>query len=189
MGFWQAATTFAELINQLLMDTSTMIFLCIGLFAVIGGLYYFFYSKEKKAVAAATPAAATVAPQQLQLQAYERLVILAERVALPNLISRCNQPGLDKSGMQLLLTQTIKQEFEHNLSQQIYVTADAWNAVRTFKDQNIHVINQVAAILPATATGANLNKNILDVLMQQPQGSMHGLVQEAISYEAKKIMR
>ncbi|MFM2363004.1 MAG: hypothetical protein RLZZ316_1906 [Bacteroidota bacterium] len=166
-----------------------MIFFCIGLFAVIGGLYYFFYSKEKKEVAAITPAAATVAPQQLQLQAYERLVILAERVALPNLISRCNQPGLDKSGMQLLLTQTIKQEFEHNLSQQIYVTADAWNAVRTFKDQNIHVINQVAAILPATATGADLNKNILDVLMQQPQGSMHGLVQEAISYEAKKVMR
>ena len=125
----------------------------------------------------------------MQLAAYERLVILADRIAIPNLISRSNQPGLSKTDMQQLLTQTIKQEYEHNLSQQIYVSADAWEAVRNLKDQNIHLINQVASVMPAEANGLDLNKKILDFVLNQPQGAMHTLVQEAISGEAKKLMK
>ncbi|HTL10432.1 MAG TPA: hypothetical protein VL307_19290, partial [Chitinophagaceae bacterium] len=125
----------------------------------------------------------------LQLTAYERLVILADRIAIPNLISRTSEPGLSKTQMQQLLTQTIKQEFDHNLSQQIYVSADAWEAVRNLKDQNIHLINQVASVLPAEANGLDLSKKILDFVLNQPHGSMHTLVQETISGEAKKLMR
>ena len=91
--------------------------------------------------------------------------------------------------MQQLLTQTIRQEFDHNLSQQIYVSADAWEAVRNLKDQNIHLINQVASVLPAEANGLDLSKKILDFVLNQPQGSMHTLVQEVISAEAKKLMK
>jgi hypothetical protein len=42
--------------------------------------------------------------------------------------------------------------------------------------------------LPAEATGLDLNKNLIDLIMQQPQGSMHTMVQDALSYEAKKLM-
>jgi hypothetical protein len=90
--------------------------------------------------------------------------------------------------MQQLLTQTIKQEFDYNLSQQIYVSAAAWDAVRNLKEQNIMIVNQLAAILPDDLNGAEFNKKIIEFVMNQPQGSMHSLVQEALSYEAKKIL-
>lgn len=179
---------------QSIMDTATII-VSIAAMLLVGIIYYYFYQKEKKA-AGIPPAVNTTNSQpaaagtsQMQLAAYERLVILSERIAIPNLISRCNQPGLTKTDMQQLMTQTIKQEFEHNLSQQIYVTAESWEAVRTLKDQNIHLINQVAGVLPPEANGMDLNKKILDFLMGQQQGSMHILVQDALSYEAKKIMK
>ena len=175
------------------METSVIV-TSIGVLVALLILYYYFYQKDKKSLPdeikpAAAPPAATGAVYSLQLQAYERLVILADRIAIPNLISRNSQPGLAKTDMQILLTQTIKQEFDHNLSQQIYVSADAWEAVRNLKEQNIHLINQVASILPAEANGLDLNKRLLDFVLNQPQGSLHTLVQEAISAEAKKIMK
>ncbi len=175
------------------MDTSVII-ISVGALLAVLALYYYFYQKDKKAVPEAIQPITTAVPaqtaatRQLQLQAYERLVILADRIAIPNLISRNSQPGLGKTDMQVLLTQTIKQEFDHNLSQQIYVSAEAWDAVRNLKEQNMHLINQVASILPPEANGMDLNKKLLDFVMNQPQGSLHNLVQEAVSHEAKKLM-
>ena len=176
------------------METSTIL-ISIGVLIALLIVYYYFYQKDKKALPEEikkvnTPAAAAPASTQpLQLAAYERLVILADRIAIPNLVSRTSEPGLSKTQMQQLLTLTIKQEYEHNLSQQIYVSADAWEAVRSLKDQNIHLINQVASVLPAEANGLDLSKKILDFILNQPQGSMHTLVQETISGEAKKLMK
>ncbi|MBV4360133.1 DUF7935 family protein [Pinibacter aurantiacus] len=175
------------------LSTTQMVLVVIALAVIIGGLYFFYYLRDKKELKkteAEKPARPEAnASTSLQLQAYERLVILAERIALPNLISRLNQPDANKTEMQLLLTNTIRQEFEYNLSQQIYVTGQAWEAIRTLKEQNIHLINQVALILPPDASGQELNRKLLEVIMSQPQGSMHGLVQEALSFEAKKIMQ
>jgi hypothetical protein len=174
-----------------MMDTSTII-ISIGVLIALLILYYYFYQKDKKTVAEeikTVPTTASAGTQPLQLAAYERLVILADRIAIPNLISRSSQPGLSKTEMQQLLTQTIKQEYDHNISQQIYVSADAWDAIRNLKDQNIHLINQVASVLPAEASGMDLNKKILDFVLNQPQGSLHNLVQDAISAEAKKLMK
>ena len=125
----------------------------------------------------------------LQLQAYERLVMLAERIAIPNLISRVNQPGLSAREMQLLLLESIKQEVEYNATQQIYVSPVAWEAVRNLKDQNMLIINQVAATLASEATSTDLNKMLLDFVITQKKGALHSIVLEALNYEAKKIMK
>jgi hypothetical protein len=124
----------------------------------------------------------------LRLQAYERLVLLAERIALPNLISRLNQPGLSAVEMKVILTENIKHEFEYNSTQQLYVSPVSWDSVRNLKEQNIMVINQVAAMLPPTASSSELNKKILEVLMAQPQGALHEMVLQALNFEAKKLM-
>ena len=176
-----------------MIDTRTIL-ISIGVLIALMVVYYYFYRRDKKSlpatdlspiVASTPPAPATHA---MQLAAYERLVILADRIALPNLISRSNQPGLGKQEMQLLLVQTIRQEYEHNLSQQIYVSAEAWEAVRNLKDQNIHLINQVASVLPPDAEGVELNRRILDFIVSQPQGSLHTLVQDAVSEAARRLM-
>lgn len=162
-----------------------------------GALAYLFWKQrqeikkgEKKEAAADTAGAVSggVPVRQMQLQAYERLILLTDRIALPNLISRVNQPGLSGREMQSLLTQSIRQEFEHNITQQIYVSAEAWDAVRNFKEQNLLIINQVASFMPEEATGIDLNKHLLDLLVQSPKASLQTIVSEALSYEAKKLM-
>ncbi len=125
----------------------------------------------------------------LQLQAYERLVLLTERIALPNLISRLNQPHLSAAEMKAVLVENIRQEFEYNNTQQLYVSQVSWDAVRNLKEQNILVVNQVTASLPPTASALDLNKKIMEILLSQPSGAIHELVLQALNHEAKKLMR
>lgn len=125
----------------------------------------------------------------LRLQAYERLVLLTERIALPNLISRLNQPGLSAVEMKVILTENIRQEFDYNSTQQLYVSPVSWDAVRNLKEQNIMVVNQVAASLPPQSTAADLNKKILEILMSQQNGALHEMVAQTLNHEAKKLMQ
>src|SRR5438132_8437975 len=111
----------------------------------------------------------------LRLQAYERLVLLTERIALPNLIGRLSKPGISAYEMKVILVENIKQEFEYNNTQQLYVSPVSWDAVRNLKEQNIMLVNKVAASLPGTASGPELNKKILELLMAQP-GALHDMV-------------
>ena len=144
-------------------------------------------SKNKKQPAGETSNDAST--RALQLQAYERLVLLTERIAIPNLISRSNQPGLSARDMQLLLLDNIKQEYDYNASQQIYVSLTAWDAVKKLKEQNMLVINQVGSGLPAGATGIDLNRKLLEVIMSTQNGAVHEIVLEVLNLEAKKAMR
>ena len=176
--------------------TPTQMTISIVIALVLGGALAFLFWKQRKeakelldkhekqkAAAAAPPT------QPLQLQAYERLMLLVDRIALPNLISRTTAAGLSARDMQLLLTQTIRQEFDHNITQQIYVSAEAWEAVRNLKDQNLLIINQIASFLPAEASGADLNKSILEMLLQNPKASLHHVVSEVLGFEARKLMK
>lgn len=125
---------------------------------------------------------------RLRLQAYERITLLTERIALQNLLSRHTNAGLSCRQMQMTLIDSIKQEYEYNMSQQIYVSPEVWRAVNNLKEQNIYIINQLAATLPAQASGMDLNKHIIDYLINNSNASLHNIVLEAINYEAKKIM-
>ncbi len=134
------------------------------------------------------PSSPNISPFQLQLQAYERLILFAERIALPNLVNRLNAQGLSSKDMQAILNETIRQEYDHNVTQQIYVSAEAWDAVKNLKEQNIFIVNQVASFLPQDATAADLSKNLLEMIMANPKASLHGVVAEVLSYEAKKVL-
>lgn len=169
------------------MDDNTLTLIIASAALLISLITFYLFNKEKQNKPAPMPVAESTRP--LQLQAYERLVLLADRIALPNLISRANQPGISAREMQALLIGSIKQEVEYNTSQQIYVSAAAWGAVLNLKDQNMLVINEIAATLPEDAKAIDLNKKLLDFVMQQQNGSLHSIVTEALNYEAKKLMQ
>lgn len=124
----------------------------------------------------------------LRLQAYERLVLLCERIALPNLISRVSQPGLSAREMQFLLVEAIKQEYEYNASQQIYVSEASWEAVRSLRDQNLLMINSIAKSLPKDATATELNRGLMEAMMQEEKAAVHTYATNILNAEAKKIM-
>ena len=164
-----------------------MISLIVGLLALLVSFYNFYLINQQRKKPATKGDVYSSRP--LQLQAYERLVVLAERIALPNLISRASQPGLSGRQMHSLLLESIKQEYEYNASQQIYVSPVAWEAMRNLKDQNMLIINQVASAMPPEASGLDLNKVLLDFSMNDKKGTLHSIVLEALNYEAKKLMK
>ena len=125
---------------------------------------------------------------KLRLQAYERLTLLTERIALQNLISRIPNAGVTAKQMQGALVEAIKTEYEYNISQQVYVSPEAWRAIHNLKEQNIYIVNQLTATLPFQASAMDLNKQIIDYLMSNPKASLHTIVLEALNFEAKKIM-
>jgi len=173
--------------------TNTQLYLALAIAFALGGTLAFLLWKQRKEAKIEMEKRRKQAPSQkpsgsLQLQAYERLILLADRIALPNLINRVNQSGLSTREMQALLTQSIRQEFDYNITQQIYVSPEAWEAVRNLKDQNLLIINQVASFMPPDATGTDLNKSILEMLMQNPKASLHTVVGDVLSFEAKKLL-
>jgi len=160
--------------------------LVLSIFALLIAIFSLYRGARQKPVVVSGERSESTS---LRLQAYERLVLLAERIALPNLISRLNQPGLSALEMKIILTENIKQEFEYNSTQQLYVSPVSWDSVRNLKEQNIMIIHQVASSLPSDASATVLNKKILEVLMAQPQGALHEMVLQALNFEAKKLMK
>lgn len=77
----------------------------------------------------------------LKVQAYERFLLYLERVQLPVLVKRVYVPGIEKGVFHLELLQNVREEFEHNLAQQLYVSQSTWNAVKNAKEELVNQIN------------------------------------------------
>ncbi len=97
----------------------------------------------------------------VRMQAYERLVLLLERIEPAGLLIRTNVPGMTALQLQTALIQTIRSEFEHNLSQQLYVSATVWEMVRNAREESIKRINSAAMKLSPEATSADLAGMVL----------------------------
>ncbi len=158
---------------------------------VLGGLFVWYIIKNKDTgihQEAKPESVGTKETRQLQLSAYERLALLSERFKLENLISSLYQNGFSAREMQQAMIQTIRQEYAHNITQQIYVSAAIWSAIEKMKDQNIFIVSQLASTLTAEATAMDLNKAILEFTMANPEVTMNKLVLEAVQFEAKKLL-
>lgn len=105
----------------------------------------------------------------IRLQAYERMVLFLERMAPDSLILRCYQPGMDLKLLQGVMTKNIRDEWEHNLSQQIYLTSESWSRIREAKDEMINTINSSAVSLAPDADPTTLAATIFAA--QQSQSS------------------
>ena len=123
----------------------------------------------------------------LRLQAYERLSLFADRVTLKNLVSRIHATGYTAEELKAGLTETIRQEYEHNITQQIYVNPEVWKAVTNLKEQNIYIINQLATALPPQAPAVELSKLLLEYA-GSTNAELSAIVLDAIQYEVKKLL-
>jgi hypothetical protein len=106
----------------------------------------------------------TITP--IRLQAYERVVLFLERISLESLIVRVSNADMSASQLHTVLLNTIRSEFEHNLSQQIYMSAQAWEVVKSARSNMIKTINNEADKLPANSTGMELTKRLFDRIME-----------------------
>lgn len=107
----------------------------------------------------------------IKIQAYERLILLMERISLEQLAFRLDASWLDLPVMafQELVLQEIRQEFTHNLVQQMYVSEEVWNQVVQAKDQVIAQLNFASGSLGEGATGRDL---LRAAFLQVEEGSL-----------------
>ncbi len=103
----------------------------------------------------------------LRLQAYERIILYLERISPESLILRVNKPGYNCQQLQTELLNTIRIEWEHNLSQQLYVTQKSWEVVKNAKVNIIQLINVSADKVKKDSPSLNLSKAILSSIMDQ----------------------
>lgn len=82
----------------------------------------------------------------LRLQAYERMALFLERISLGKLLLRVKPAGNSKEDYENQLIHTIDMEFEHNLAQQIYLSGECWNVIKTAKNATIGMIRKAGKI-------------------------------------------
>lgn len=123
----------------------------------------------------------------LRFQAYERLVVFLERIKPENLISRNSEPGLTAGDCRFLMVKSIQAEYDHNVSQQIYVSTESWEAVSNAKEQLINLINSIAEKLPRDAEGKMLDKQLLELSFHEQEFPVRTAL-KILNSEAKKLM-
>ena len=97
----------------------------------------------------------------LRLQAYERTVLFLERINPANLLVRLYVPGMSAIEMHKIIIADIRSEYQHNISQQIYVTEMTWAVVKKIKEETIGIISSAANALPTEASSMDLSKSVL----------------------------
>ncbi len=97
-----------------------------------------------------------------RLRAYERLTLLVERITPENLIPRVLKSEMPLQKFQGMLIHSIREEYEHNLSQQIYVSDEAWNRIVTTKESLIKLINMAASAVPQGGGAIDMSKVIFE---------------------------
>lgn len=105
----------------------------------------------------------------VRLQAYERMVLFLERIAINSLVVRVAPKGQDKSGYENLLIKQIENEFEHNLSQQIYMSDECWNIIKAAKNATIQIIR--SAGMSEADSADKLREDILNQGMEKQSPS------------------
>ncbi|MCK4661218.1 MAG: hypothetical protein KAT68_00020 [Bacteroidales bacterium] len=102
----------------------------------------------------------------IRLQAYERLTLFLERISPQSMIMRTQKPNMTCKQLQTKLLSTIRSEFEHNLSQQVYISNKAWEVIKNSKENTVKIINSASGKLKPNAPAMELSKNIIETIFE-----------------------
>lgn len=105
--------------------------------------------------------ASTVMP--IKLRAYERLMLVLERTSPNTIVINTIKPGMTNFELQTQLLASIRQEFAHNVSQQIYISNELWTAIKSTQESLIQLINSCASKTEPNENAASLAELIIQV--------------------------
>ena len=151
-----------EILMDILKITIPALLVLIAAWLVLRGMTKNDQDKRRQELILQT--SRTVTP--IKLQAYERIVLFLERISLESMLVRVSSPGMNASQLHSALLTTIRSEFEHNLSQQIYMSPQAWEVVRNARSNMIKIINSEMEKMPEKASGMELSRKLLETIME-----------------------
>lgn len=105
----------------------------------------------------------TVLPSRLQ--AYERMTLFLERTAPQNLLVRLNAPGLTAREFHRMLLEEVRNEYNHNVSQQVYIGEAVWTLIKNAKEDLTLQINEASIQVPGDTSSIDLAKRIFELAL------------------------
>lgn len=120
---------------------------------------------ELKKLEVRTRSIETILP--VRLQAYERMSLFLERISPQNLLIRLNSPGFSARDFQKILLDEVRNEYNHNASQQVYMSEEVWNQIKNAKEDLIIMINEASGQVTNESTSIDLAKKIFEMVMDK----------------------
>ena len=130
---------------------------------------------EKKMLEIRGKSIETVLPNRLQ--AYERMCLFLERITPNSLILRLNNGEFTAVEFQHILLNEIREEYNHNVSQQVYMSHEVWNLIKSAKEELVTIVNESAAKMDGSATSIDLSKEILEMVHSRNDNITHALIE------------
>jgi hypothetical protein len=103
----------------------------------------------------------------LRLQAYERAILFLERISPESLVIRADGSGKTAREFQRQMVVEVREEYEHNIAQQLYIKTESWGELVRAKEQILSLINGTASKMPPNASGVDLARRILQEMTRQ----------------------
>lgn len=157
-----------ELIKNIVIFSLPVIFLATALVLIVRYLLRFYSQRlieERKRETSKTTL-------NLRLQAYERIMLFLERIHPVQLVGRIRPDNITASQYRMMVLENIREEFEHNITQQLYVSEALWNQVKSAKERIIGLINATARDLEPDAPALSLATRIVEQSHNQATGQL-----------------
>ncbi len=123
----------------------------------------------------------------IRLQAYERLCLFCERISIPALLLRLRTNNMDSKALRYALMVSIQKEYEHNVTQQVYVSNKLWEIIKFTKDDTINIVNLVSDTVDGNAPADEYAQALLK-LIDERKHMTYDKALEAIKKEAAQVL-
>jgi hypothetical protein len=101
-----------------------------------------------------------------RVEAYQRAVLLMERIHPNSLVMRLHNPGLPAKALQADFLKAIREEYDHNVAQQLFISPQGWQMVKNSKEETIKIINIAGNQMLATSNGMDLSAKIFELVAE-----------------------
>jgi len=101
----------------------------------------------------------------MRFQAFERLTVFLERITPNHLVLRVKPGNMPLGAYRKILVDTIRQEYDYNVSQQVYISDKSWNSIVSAKSQVVSMINKVSSEMDENATAVDLSRKLIELEM------------------------
>lgn len=154
---------------SILLDLAPFLIIAFVLIYIFHETLRFIKSRDKQMeLSKRQPTREKASPQQsdavvqLELQAAERFALYLERIAPDKLVMRLHQNGMSAQILQSEMLRAIREEFDHNLSQQIYISEGAWELIKNAKEEMVKFVSAIGESMEPKSTGIDLSRKIFE---------------------------
>jgi hypothetical protein len=153
-------------------DISDLLFVVAPLLVVMGGFYLLvkkMFDRDYKIKLIESKRMLQKEVLPIRLQAYERVTLFLERISPESIIVRTIQPDMTVRELQQQLIATIRNEYEHNITQQVYISAQAWQMVKNAKEDITRIINTASGECNHDGRAIELSTKIFEVMLRNQE--------------------